>query len=361
MSFLNKRIFSLDPKIFGLDLSDLSVKVLQFEKNGAVEKIRAYCSLDIPPGNIEDSKILRKDKVASCIKKAIKKAGPKKITTRKVICSLPESKAFIRIISIPAMEREQAREAIKWEMEANIPLPIDQVYFDWQFLPTDSSRKQSVLTVAVSREVVDEIMEVLEKAGLEVYGLEVESIASARSLVRKEETNEKGASLIIDLGAQRTSFIMIVKGVVYFTSSIPFSSEGMNDAIMRSLRVSLQEAEEIKLHDGITRGENNENEIFHVVAPLLENLVTEVKKTLDFYGEISQEQSSIEKIILCGGGANLKGLVPYLSKRLGKEVEVGNPWVNVALGDTLPVISKEDSVRYSTVIGLALKGSQYGN
>ena len=360
MSIFQKKIFSFNQVPFGLDLSDLSIKVMQLEKEGEVDKIRSFGSLDIPAGNIEDGKIINKDKVAAFIKETIKKAGPKKINTKQVICSLPESKAFLRSINIPKMEEEEAKEAIKWEMEANIPLPIEQVYFDWQFLELDGKNKQNVLTVAVSKEIIDDLVEVLEKAGLEIYGLEIESIASARSLVSEKNNNKKnsGTSLIIDLGAQRTSFIMVVSGIPYFTSSIPFSSESINDAIAKNLNLNAQEAEEAKVNHGIEH-KNADNPIFNAIKYLLENLVNETSSTLDFYSEMSKENAEIEKVILCGGGANLRGLIPYLTKKLGKEVELGDPWVNLKLGNTLPIINKENSVRYATVVGLALRGIYY--
>jgi len=193
MNFLNKNLISFEPKFFGLDLSDLSLKIFQVEKIGKFDRIRNFCSLPIARGNIEDGKIIDKEKVAQIIREAVKKAGPKKINTKKVVCSLPESNIFLRIIHIPKIEKEEANQAIKWEMEANIPLPIEEVYFDWQFLedePESGKNKQSVLTVAVSRKVVDDFMETFKLSGLEVYDLEIESIASARSLVSSAEKRE---------------------------------------------------------------------------------------------------------------------------------------------------------------------------
>ena len=358
MSFLNKKIINFDPQIFGIDLSDISIKIVQLEKEGNIGKVRSFSFIDIPPGYIEDGKIIDKDKVASIIREAIKRAGPKKIRSRKVICSLPESKAFLRIINIPKMEEQEVEEAIKWEMEANIPLSMDQVYFDWQLLDTESKNKQNILTVAVAKEIVDDEMEVLKKAGLDVYGLEVESIASARSLISEKETKKDSTSLIVDLGSKRTSFIMVVGGVPFFTSSIPFSSESINDAIAKKLNVSPKEAEGIKINYGIEYF-NSDNPIFNATKSLLENLIQEIGKNLDFYFSIAKESPKIEKIILCGGGANLKGMVAYLVKRLNMQVEIGDPWTNLLLGKKIPIINKADSVRYSTVIGLALGGLRY--
>lgn len=355
MSFLNKKIISLEPKIIGLDLSDLSVKVFQLEKDGKRDIVRGYGSVDIPSGNIEDGRIVDKAKVVESIKAVLKSSHAKKINTNKVICSLPESKAFVRIITIPKMSEEEAREAVKWEMEANMPMSLDDVYFDWQFLQEEGDCSQKVLTAAVSREVIDDWMETLELAGLDVYGLEIESMATARSLV-DENMDKDEASLIVDIGARRTSFIIAEGAVPYFTSSIPFSSEGINDTIIKCLKMSSAEAEKAKISNGI---EKKNNPIFKAVEPLMENLVVEITKTMDFYREMSKKSQKVKRIILCGGGANMKGLAEYVSNRIKSDVVMGTPWVNVNLGNNLPIIKKDESVRYATVIGLAIHALNY--
>lgn len=357
MSFLTKKIINFEPEIFGLDLSDMSVKVFEIEREGGQDKIKGYASVDMPAGNMDDGVIFNKEKIISTIKEALERS--KKIKTDKVICSLPESKAFIRIISIPKMSEEEAKEAVKWEMEANMPMPLADMYFDWQFLGESQDGKQRVLTAAVSKEVVDGWMDVLSGSELDVHGLEIESIATIRSLVDRNAVQGEN-SLIVDLGARRTSFIIAEGTVPYFTSSIPFSSEGMNDAIGKGLNISLAEAEAAKINNGIDNSDGN-NPIVGFLSSLLENLVVEIIKTMDFYGEMSKQSAGISKIILCGGGSNLKGLPEFLNRRINKEVVLGDPWQNLNFGHDLPPISKEESVRYATVIGLALRANNYGN
>lgn len=359
MNYLNKNIINFDPRVIGLDLSDLSVKVFQIEKNGSQDVVRGYASVDILPDSVEDGKILKKEVVAAAIKAVLKSPSAKKINSNKVMCSLPELKAFVRIITIPKMSEDEASEAVKWEMEAGMPMSLSEVYFEWQFLESDDDENQRVLTVAVAKEVVDSWMEVLALAGLDVYGLEIESIASIRSLVTSNASREETA-LIVDLGARRTNFI-ITEGVVpYFTSSVPFSSESINDAIIKSLNLSSAEAEKVKVSNGI-ENTNKTNPIFAAVKPSLENLVTEIIKTIDFYGEMFKRSQGVDKIILCGGGSSMKGLPEYLKKRIKKDVIIGDPWINLKLASNLPPINKEISARYATAIGLAMRGSNYGN
>lgn len=358
MSFFSRKITGSEDKFFAIDLSDHSVKIFEIAKTGRKNKVRSFGCFNIPEGYIEDGKIMDKPKIVEIIKSAVKKTRPRKINTRNVVCSLPESKAFLRIISIPKIDEDEAEEAVRWELEASIPLTTDQVYYDWQFL-NEAGGRQNVLTVAVSRDIVDDTMEVMEKAGLSVLALEVESIASSRSLIPNKVPMEE-ISIIVDVGGHKTSFIICEGTVPYFTSSIPFSSDAISDAISGKLNMSREEADEVKIAQGIESTPENST-IFNVVSPLLENLAVEIEKTLDFYRSISKSTISGERIILCGGGANLKGLVPYLANRLGKDVFVGDPWINFNSSGKLPIINNDDSIRYATSIGLALKNINYGN
>jgi type IV pilus assembly protein PilM len=250
------------------------------------------------------------------------------------------------------MSEDEAQEAVKWEIEASIPLSVDQVYFDWQFLDQKDG-KQNVLTVAVAKNAIDELIKTVSLAGFSVYGIEMESIASVRSLIPQKAKMEE-AFLIVDMGAEKTSFIITESNIPYFTSSIPFSSNVITDSIADILNVSKEEAERIKTSRGIEHSFEN-NSIFNSIKPFLENLSVELQKTINFYQDMSKSQTKVNRIIISGGGANLKGLVQYLTARLAMEVILGDPWVNLNLGKNLPIVSRENSIRYATAIGLAMR------
>jgi len=358
MSFLTKKIINFEERYLGIDFSDLSLKLMQLEKKGGKDRIRSYAFLDLPPACFFDGRIADKKQIAQLIRETLKKAHPQKIKIKKVICSLPESKIFLRIISIPKMEQEEIGEAIKWEIEASIPLSIEQIYYDWQLLG-EKEGKQSILTVAVAREAADEILEVLELAKLEVCALESESMALARSLIGKENSIDE-ASLIVDLGAKMTNFIVTQNDMPFFTSSVPFSSEGVTDAIAKSLGIDNEQAQKVKFSQGLGKI-NGESAILNSIQAYLESLAVEIEKSIDFYQNLNEKDGvKIKKIIICGGGANLKGLLAYLTKRLDRTISIGDAWVNLNFGDALPTVSKERSLQFATAIGLAMKKSAGG-
>ncbi|QQS16027.1 MAG: type IV pilus assembly protein PilM [Candidatus Moraniibacteriota bacterium] len=356
MSLWNRNIFRLTPRPFGLDLSDLSLKAVFLDEEGERDKIVSYGAVNLPFESVSDGKILKEEAVVSGVKTLLKTAGPGKIHSRRVFCSLPETKAFLRIVSLPKMDASEVEEAIKWEIEANIPLTLDQVYYDYQLLDRNITREQgkmSVLVVAVARSVVDQFVGALESAGLEVVGFETESIAQARILLPEEESDV--TTLIIDIGDRRTSFLIALGNIPVFTSSIPLSSQMFTDSISKSMKVPFEEAERIKIAEGIgsqTKGDP----LFRMVEPVLSSLTAEMERSVDFYLNTLKYSSAVDKVVLCGGGSNMRGILPYLARKMGKPVEFGNPWVNLHIGKSIPVINKKQSVQYSTALGLALRG-----
>lgn len=366
MFLLNKEISFLKDKFFGLDISDTSVKVLQLEKRGKNNLIRSCGFSRIVEGSVVDGVILNKENVIWSIKNAIDSAGPKKINTNKVICSLPESKVFSRIIDIPEVDPKGAGEAIKWQIEENIPLTVEQVYYDWQLLEntnnkiSEGKKIKHVLTVSVSKEIIDSLMELLKSAGLEVYALEPEAIANLRSLVPARSSLEE-ITVIADIGLRKTSLIIAEGNIPYFVSDVPFTSEGLTDLISKHFGISEKEAEELKIQQ-VNSSYDEKNSILTVADSLLENLFSGIEKSIDFYfTTMKKNHAQIKRIVLVGGGANLQGLTDFLSKKLGKMVEIGDPLINLNLHKKSPIIDKSISPSYSVVAGLALKGISYGD
>jgi len=347
----------------GLDISDLSAKMIQLDKRCGRHVVRSFGSAAIPPGSIDDGEIRDPDAVVRSVKTAMEKAGPKKPNTKRVTCSIPESKAFLRIISIPRMSEEEVKEAIVWELEENIPLSIDQVYYDYQILEKAftskerNSDKQDVLVVAVARNVVDTLVSVLERCNLEVIGMEIESVAQARCLLPDQSTKQYSL-LILDIGDRRTSLLFSVDGAIAFTSSTHLSSQMLTDALAKHFNVSSEKAEKMKFEQGIG-SPVAEDPFFRASEPVLENLYAQIRHSMDFVIDTLGYSDHLDMILLCGGGANTKGLPLYLSRRAGIPVAMGDPWINVSFSKKLPPMGKEVAIQYSTAIGLALQSMYF--
>ncbi|NCU41593.1 MAG: type IV pilus assembly protein PilM [Candidatus Moranbacteria bacterium] len=352
---MKKNIIQWSHPPFGLDLSDLSVKMIQLDRVGKNYSIESFSKVALSSGSIVSGEIQNSENVIRAIRDAYARGFPKKPNTKKVICSIPETKAFLRIIDMPKMSEEELKEAIHWEVEENIPLAVDQVYYDYQILKEKIGREGenrcSVFIVAVSKKIVHSFIDVVEQAGFEIMGVEIESLSQARCLLSEEEALEK-STLIFDMGDMRSSFLFSVGNTITFTSSTHISSQMITDAYASRFNITRQKAEKIKFEQGIG-SPVMKDPFFLAVESLLENLYQQIKYSIDFVIQAGHTDH-IDEILLCGGGANTKKLPLYLSRRIGVPVYVGDPWKNVFFEKKVPIIPKEEAIQYSTAIGLAL-------
>lgn len=345
---------------FGLDISDFSIKLTQLEKKRKGFELISFNRTQIPKGIIKEGEIQKEKEVIELIKKTVAGAKGEKIRTPYAVCSLPEQHGFVKIIQLPKMKLAEVKEAVKWETEANIPLSLEEVYLDWRIVSSSTNLSHlDILINAAPKNLVEGYLGALKAADLEPVVFEIESVATARSLI-KDGFAPKPV-LIIDLGFNRTSFLIFVGHSLRFTSSMPISNQKMIDEIAKKLRVSQEEAKSLKFKFGLDK-EKKQSKVFNALLPSLAKLVDQIKDYLVFYREHAHKldgyRGDISKIILCGGGAYLKGLHQYLSERLKTPVNLGNPWINILpKGERkIPGIPYKESLAYSTALGLALRG-----
>lgn len=357
-SFLNPKIES-----FGIDLSDLSIKIVDLKRKGKGDfLLSAFGRSEIQPGLIENGEIKQEEALIEVIKKSLREIKGEPLH-KYCFASLPETVAFVRLLQLPLMEKSEVAEAIKWEIEVNVPLSRSEIYYDWQVLPPLAGTSPQYLDVLVGvlpKKTVDPYLNVFKKAGLKPISFEIESIALSRALIK--DARAGNAQLIIDFGAQRTSIAIFSGQAVCFTSSFSISNHSLVAAISEKMGLDFEKAKQIKIEKGLNP-QTEENPAFVAMREPLQELAGKIKGYINFFEEHSAAQfkAVISKAILCGGGANLTGLVEFLAKELKMEIEIGNPWVNVLKNPRVASInglSFNDSLSFTTAIGLALEGME---
>lgn len=309
------------------------------------------CGLkNIKKGIMQGGQVIDVQSLASEIKELLKSTKPHPIKSKSVVFSVPESKSFIRTITIPKMGKDEAAEAIKWETEANIPVAVDRVYLDWQVIE-EHGESNEILVTAVPKEIIDKYSEAMKLAGLEILAVEVDIIATVRSLTGEKEFSGKPVA-IADLGESITSLAISKNQVPYFTSSIPVGGITFTDALQKGLGVSYEKAEELKLKYGL--GKMKEDDVLYkIYNPIIENLAGEIEKSIRFYEDSINTKEKVEKIILAGGGSLLHDIVGYLALRIKKEVLIGDAILSLGLQNDFSEETKKNLAPFATVIGLA--------
>lgn len=358
---------TLKKEAFGLDFSDSSLKIIKLEKKGGGLKLASFGESLIRPGIIKNGEIKNKEVLVKTIKKALLEVSGEKIKTKNVVVSLPEEKSFTEVIQMPKILEEDLKSAVIYEAENHIPMPIEDVCLDSQVVPSASGEldHRDVLLVAFPKKIINSYLECLKESGLRPIIFETESLAVSRSLIKDEFSD--GPIMIIDFGATRTNFIIFSGYSVRFTFSLPFCPQKLTEDIARSMKIDLVRAEKLRLKHGLFLKKTEEGEkVYYVLSNSLMGLVEQVKKYLDYYythifhEHLPGNKRIVKKILLCGGGADLKGLDDFFSCELALPIEYADPWVNILSAEKKQNtgLSVKESLKYATAIGLALRGTK---
>jgi type IV pilus assembly protein PilM len=349
-------LFKQEETALGFDLSDISIKVMQLAKENSGYRVVAYADHNLPKGLMVNDIIVNEEALIPHLQEAVKRLDFGKVTTNRIVASIPESKAFVRVIQIPLMSEEQAVSAVPFEAEQYIPIPIEQVNLDWEIL-SRGEEKMDVLVTASPRDYVETFLNVFKKAGLRPISFEVESAACARALIAPDKKDV--STLIMDMNTYRTSLIIVENGHLQFTSSVPIAGDAFTQSIARALGVNGNDAEKIKRAVGL--GENKDYPgVREALAPVIDNLVSEVKNIIKFNDE--HAQAKVQRILLCGGSAKLVNLPSYLYQQMSDyshiDIMLGDPWINVATKNgKKAMLDRETSISYTTAMGLAIRGA----
>jgi len=309
---------------FGLDINDSSVKIVKLEKKRGRFVIASFGKTELKPGIVSAGIIKDGKLLAETIRFAIKNVKGKKLKAEHAVISLPEEESFLQVIQMPLMNELELKSAIVFEAENYIPIPIKEVYLDFQIITPikDDLDHIDVLVAAMPRQVVDSYISCVRAAGLIPLVAELESQSIARALV-KNDTSEYPV-VLVDIGKNNIDFVVFSGHSIRFTCSLP-----------------------------IQLTETNRDE-----------LAEQIKKYIGFYQEHASHEhlmgeSKVKKILLCGGGALAKELPKFLTQNIGIQTEAGNPFINSPLVKSSA--QSADFLPFTTALGSALGGINVEN
>lgn len=332
-------------RALGLDISDHSTEIMSLDGTVEKPKFLALGRKIIEPGIVENGKILNKEKLGVILRSLFEKPKFGEMKTKDLIFAVPESKSFIHLFELPPdFTKERTEELVLAEAVSNFPFPLNELYFDFKII------NKEALLVAAQKDIVDDYLGVFKNVEIQPIALEIESISLARALIEK-----RGETVLIaDIGARTTNFSIFTENYLRLSISINIAGDKFSQALMEKLKISFQEAENLKKEIGLDPGKK-EGKPFLILQKEIQGIISEIKKIEEYFK--NKEGKKIEKIILAGGSAILSHLPEYLTENLEKPVSIGNPWGEISIEkeyfkETLRI----NPILYAPVIGSALRG-----
>jgi type IV pilus assembly protein PilM len=352
-------------KHLAIDIGNHTLKILELRSTTKGIDVVHYAVAPTPPGGFQVSVL------AAQLKEMLQQH---RIKTKQAVTSLAGKGVATRRLTLTNIPEEEIQEAIRRQAEELFPFSLGDAMLAFQILDREDSgaqKKYEVLVAAATRETVMEHIAVLREAGLEPVGLMAEPHA-VEQLWRSANLgkDEEGSIAVLDLGAHETSIHIFEGGRLRFSRYVPTSGDaftmaltGMIRAGERDIELNTAQAEKLKREYGISsvkdRGKTEEGiplaQLAVRIRPVLEKLETEISRSFDYY-TFQFQGETITRLLLAGGGAQLKGIETFFTDRFDVRVEFLDPLAPIIIQDS-PAFSEVEAANrpdLTTVMGLAL-------
>ena len=364
MQFL-KRLFGGKAVYGGVDLGTHTIKMCQIQKTASGFQMTRFAEGPTPSLTIKDGQIIDARTLGEQVKNLI---TTNKMNMDKVVGAVSGQAVVIRPINMTSMSERELQNAIKFEAERYLPYSVADAQIKGTILRKNvegDDKSMEVLLVAAPNEVVSNTQEVIKMAGVVPLAIDLEPFALVRAAqVILSDILSSQTIALINLGASSSSINIFKEGILRHNRTITTAGNSFTKSIGQSLNLSFEEAEKIKKEKGVIRVEKDATpvapttmRIFNVIIPVLNDLVTEIQRSFDFY-RARYRGESVDLILLSGGTARFKNIDAYISNELGIPCEVADPLKNVDISD-VPGYTQEElrelAPSLMVVVGLSLR------
>lgn len=355
-----KQMFSNKQSVLGVDIGSSSIKTVQLRTEKERSILETYGEIATGPYvklHIGQSVKLQTETAIQSLKDLLAESNSKAKLAR---VSIPLRSSFIKVITLPFEPNKSATDIMTMEARRHIPISISEVAMDWWVIPkaskeeeaaADKNEKSSnVLLVAIHNDVLSEYKKIINGAGLELSAYEIESFG----LIRSALSRGSPTIAIMDIGASSVKMVVVDYGVMKSSHLVQKGSQDITLALSQSLGVDFEKAEEMKRKIGLSDLPEH-RDIVMVIEPILEHIFYEAQSFLkDFQNKYGR---SVSRVVLAGGGSNLRGLASFAVKKLTVETEYANPFSKTEHPVFLSQVLKNIGVNFAVAAGLALGDS----
>ena len=281
-----------------------------------------------------------------------------------VAISVSGQMVFPRFAAIPmAGGEEKFDQMVSYEIEQNVPFPIDEMICDRQIIGETETGDKSVMIVAAKVDQIEAITSAVSAAGFTPELVDVAPIALT-NVLQFNGSDDGSCSVLLDIGAKTTSLV-IVEGDKLYNRSIPVAGNTITKEISAALGCSTEEAEQLKRErayvsmGGVTEDDDEATDrIAKVCRAVLTRLNAEISRSINFYRS-QQGGSAPARLYLTGGTALLPQIDTFFADSLQIEVAFFNPFEAIGVGPKVDAAALEsDGAQIAATAGLAIHAAE---
>jgi type IV pilus assembly protein PilM len=354
-------LFSLSKArpLFGLDIGSSALKVVQLREGKRGYVLEKFGVKALAPEMIVDGTVMDAGSVIETLKELL---SEQKIKLKDVAISISGHSVIVKKIVLPVMTEEELEESIKWEAEQYIPFDINDVNMDFHILGTgdgqDGQPQMNVLLVAAKKDKVNDYTSLVSEVGLTPCVVDVDAFTLENMYGINYDIQDREVIALVNIGASVMNINILKNSMSAFTRDISIGGNRYTETIQKEMSLSYPDAEEAKLSES-AEGVNSEA-LNTVINAVNTEVAGEITRSIDYFKSTSM-QENIDKVILCGGSAKIRGLSTMLGERVGVPVELANPFHRIEIDKKSFNIDQIEDVAAQAAVGVGLAIRKMGD
>jgi type IV pilus assembly protein PilM len=308
----------------GIDFGHHAIKAMQLEKSADGWNITKVATTATPHEAMKDGIIVDASLMGLVLKQMLKEHH---ISATSAHIAVSGGSVIVRPVRVAKMAEATLRKSMKLEAGRYIPSSADDSYIEFEIIGDFDETQMDILVVAAPKDLVEGRIQVCEVAGLEVESVDIEAFAIYRSVIEADPSRDwsERTIAVIDIGSTTTNVSVINRGLFAMSRTIPNGGNMLTDALKNYFKLSPEDAESGKAQLDFRELTNDviprENPPLRVLQPHVDDLVREVRRSLNYYQSQHQDaqNGTVDALLITGGGAKLMGLTEYIAHKLGIE------------------------------------------
>ncbi|MEZ6037719.1 MAG: pilus assembly protein PilM [Planctomycetota bacterium] len=287
------------------------------------------------------------------------------IPLKDAVCGLAGRDMNLRYSQVPPTPDWQLRNLMDLEIQDLAQQSGGALSADYNLLPIgdEDSGVDTVLLALAKDEALERQQKDLAGAGGSVTAFVPNCTALYNAFLKCGPVEADAVVALVNIGHQ-TIDLAIVRGTdLLFARNLTSGTKGLDDAIASSFNVSTRKAEALKKDlldlDPQSRGNYQSGQAEKVTMAAMaaaSSIPAAIQSSLSFCkAQTKIADLRLDKVLLCGGGARLRGLRSLLRENLRCPVELFDPFANVDLSALPPDDAEQlQQMRHESVVALGL-------
>ena len=293
------------------------------------------------------------------LREAAKAAG---IKPGPINLALNGQMVFPRFTKFPSVSADKLEELVRYEVEQEVPFPIDDIVFDHQFLGQTAEGDMAAMIVAAKLDQVTKVTDAVVAVGFNPVVVDAGPMAVLNAL-KRSYPGLPGGTIVLDIGAKTTSLILVENEKIYLRS-IPVAGNAITKEIAQAFGCTTEEAEARKRERGyVSLGGVTEDadelsdRVSKLVRTSLTRLHAEILRSINFYRS-QQGGNAPQRMFITGGSAVLPQIDEFFRETLKIDVDFLNPFGGIGFGSKVDTTALEtDAFTLAESAGLALRAT----